>query len=173
MRRTSRGFTLIELVSVITVLAVLAALAMPKIVTLRDSAERQAFFAEMRQVASQAREYAQQRNQSVTLRYDSEIPGFAIETESEDGEDQAIRQVPTLPEIEVENFRANGEDRNDSDWELVFFSDGRSDSGSVEIVASGLRYHLSVDRSGRSLWEPGAAPLESPKWEAGDLEQRA
>lgn len=168
-----KGFTLIELVAVITVLAVLAALVVPRIVTLRDSADRQAFFAEVRQVASVARELAQQRNETATLRYDSDLPGFTIELETEDGDAETVREIVALAEITVENLRVNGEDRTESDWEVLFFADGRSDSGSIEVLASGLLYHLRIDRAGRSTWAPGEAPEDTQKWEAGDLEQRA
>lgn len=173
MRQARGGFTLIELISVITVLAVLAALAMPKIVTLRDSALRQAFFAEMRLLAAEASETARVRNLEAIVRYDSSERAFLIEVEPQEGEVQVVRRIETVPEIEVERFRRNGRDSSESEWELRFFPDGRADSGSVEVSASGLVYHLRVDRSGRSVWERGEAPLEETRWEAGQLETRA
>lgn len=173
MRQARRGFTLIELVSVITVLAVLAALAMPKIVTLRDTALRQAYFAEMRLLAADASEVARERNLDAVVRYDSSESAFLIEIEPQEGEVQVVRRIETVPEIEVDRFRRNGQDTSESEWELRFFPDGRADSGSVEVAASGLVYHLRVGRSGRSTWERGEAPIEETKWEAGQLETRA
>lgn len=177
MKKTSnRGFTLIELSVVVTLMAIFAAVVVPNLVRAQEGQQERAFFDSLRRIAIEGRTRAIDSRQTVTLRYDESTRRFELAQDAaeEPGTQERARNMPSAlcpAGVQVSLFRNGESNSNASDWEVVFYPDGRATPGGIEMEWASSTYALQIDARGTSTLVRGNLTSES-SWEAGELERR-
>lgn len=196
-RKRERGFTLIELGVVILILILFSALTVPSIVNEQRSRDANLFIGALPRFASQAREAAINRQRTVKLVYDesqSQLqmieealpsnvqapintfnPNDNTKNRQQDPSDQETTlgtlQVPYG--VSVRDFQLKGDASSAADWQLEFFTDGKSLGGGLEVDDAGRAWSLTVSKYGIIELQQGNLPQQPEnQWTAGDYEHR-
>ncbi len=98
--------------------------------------------------------------------------GDPIDPEGELG--RVIARASLTDGAALAAFQFDGEESEDSEWSASFYADGTASASGLEIDLLGRRISFLVDpASGAVSRIEGPMPIqESPKWEAGQIEQR-
>lgn len=196
-RRGERGFTLIELGVVLLILIIFAALTVPSILSQQNSRDANLFIAALPRFASQAREAAINRQRTVKLVFDESQnqlqmieealptnvqapintlnPTDNTNNSQQDPSDEETTlgtlQVPTS--VSIRDFQLKGDASSAADWQLEFFSDGKSLGGGLEVDDAGRPWSLTVSKYGIIELQQANLPQQpDDQWTAGDYEHR-
>lgn len=131
------GFTLIELLVVIAVSAVLLAVIAPALRPERAQVDVRSAARGFESALRQTRVHAIRQNRSDHFVLDVDARSYRS------GMNSTIRHVPDNLEL-VLNTAATGA-VSDSAGAIVFFPDGTSTGGSIEISHKGVRFRVDVD----------------------------
>lgn len=131
------GFTLIELLVVIAVSAVLLAVLAPALRPERAHVDVRNTAREFESALRQARAHAIRQNRSDHFVLDVDARSYRS------GMNRVIRKVPANLELVLTVAAAGA--ANDPAGAIVFFPDGTSTGGSIEVAYEGVRYRVVVD----------------------------
>jgi len=188
-----KGFTLIEVSVVIVIVALMAAIAFPRLQQMAASQRAANSIDEVERLLRQGREEAVRRQaftrvivqgSSLILSAPDQLPpedqeeliedenGDPIDPEGELG--QIIGRASLAEGGALAAFQLNGEESEEAEWSASFYADGTASASGLEIDLLGRRISFVVDStSGAVSRIEGPMPVqESPKWEAGQIEQR-
>jgi len=174
VRHSLKAFTLIELTVVIAVLALLAAAVMPFLAAAEVGGKERAFLSNLKGLAIEGRETAINSGRDVTLTYDDTNNAFTLKTTDSNGDDQDIKSEDMPPSLKTTKFEVGTQDSNAGDWKVLFYPDGTSDGGGVEIARGNDTLSLYIDKStGRSQMISDQLPdPKADSWTAGDYVHR-
>jgi prepilin-type N-terminal cleavage/methylation domain-containing protein len=188
-----KGFTLIEVSVVIVVVALMAAIAFPRLQQMAASQRAANSIDGIERLLRQGREEAVRRQaftrivvrgSSLVLSAPDQLPldeqlpapedegGDPIDPDRELG--QIISSAQLAEGAALAAFQLNGSESDEAEWSAGFYADGAASASGLEIDLLGRRISFIVDpTSGAVARIEGAMPLQqSPKWEAGQIEQR-
>lgn len=161
--------------AIVAIVALFAALATPSFLARQRTREVTAFFVRLPDLAVYARETAQRDERIVRIRYDDGQSAFLVELDGQEAEDdpESLTQLNVPSDLEVTSFRQEEESVSGGEWELVFYPDGRSDGGGVEVNDNGRIRSVVVAPDGVVRLQQGTLPtIEERRWQAGEREQR-
>ena len=162
---------------VVLILVVFASFILPNFSASRNSREVTSFFVALPDLAVFARERAMDDNSTTRIRYDDGNATFTVTEDAQpnsEEEDQILRELAMPSLLTAQAFRQEDENVTTGDWELVFYPDGRSNGGGVEIEDNGRRRSMLVEPDGTIKTDDQPLPaVEDRRWEAGQIEQRA
>ena len=136
-RMRAPGFTLIELLVVIAVSAVLLAVIAPALRPERARVDLRNTVRELESALRQTRGHAIRQNRSDHFVFDVDARSYRS------GVNSVVRKIPADLELVLTTAVANA--ASDSAGAIVFFPDGTSTGGSIEISHKGARYRVVVD----------------------------
>lgn len=141
VRRSTRGFTLIELIVVLAVLGLITALAMPMFAGALPGARLKAAARDLGAELRYARAQAIAGNRETTLTIDLAARRYAIlGARTGPGESRALPE-----ELEIKVRTARRELAGDARASIRFFPDGGSTGGRITLSRGERRYLVGVD----------------------------
>jgi type II secretory pathway pseudopilin PulG len=158
------------MIAVITVLAVFAAAIVPRLGSMVESQTQQRAISDIRQLPLDARSRAIQSASTINL---TTSGTELVLRRNQDGEETDVRTVSLPDGARFTNAKLNGQDSATDTWSIGFSSDGRSDSGSIEIELGGRVWTLRIRADGNGQLVSGQGTTDDDtKWKAGELEVR-
>lgn len=183
-RRTSRGFTLIEMTVVVTILAMMAALIVPNLVAVRRGQQARELEAALLRLPTEARNEARRSGTAVTLRMEGETLVMERAPLTEDGiadpeaDPESIRRVDLPEGVRLDAARQARENIDTASWSWVVYPDGSADAGGLEFAqGDGAENRrtllLPAGPAEEARWQDGPLAEETEeRWTAGELEAR-
>lgn len=137
LARSSRGFTLLELLVVLVIVVLLAAVVPPLFLGFGGSAELRSAARQLAAGLRAARSSAVLRQQEATVTVDLEQRSFRVS-----GDPRTVR-VPNG--IAIKLYTAEDELLDDTSGNIRFFPDGSSTGGHVTLSNERFAYNVNVD----------------------------
>lgn len=174
LKKSKRGFTLIEMGVVITLVALGAALITPNLARWQSGAARRAFPSELRRLFSNARETAILARAPRSVSYSEEASGFTVSWEDSETSESRSGATVRLPSgIELGRMTSGGNEATPADWRVEIQPDGTTEAAGFELLESEATMALTISKDGHVRLLAGSLPEpETERWQAGDLEIR-
>jgi type II secretory pathway pseudopilin PulG len=176
VRRTSGGFTLIEMTVIIAVLLILSSAIVPRLLSFSQSQRERAFMQQLLAMTAEGREAAIRLGKDVTMQYDDSKNAFAMHYQDDSQNDSTLQTVVLPPNFQASKFEVGPNTTGASDFKLTFYPDGTADGGGVEIGRNTTDItSISVDKATGtvSLLHDPLPEVSDQTWQAGDYVHRS
>lgn len=175
VRSTRSGFTLIEASVIILIVGMMAAAIVPKLLAFTRSNVARSFVQKLAAIGGEARELAITTNKPVDIEYDSAANQFKLHTLDAQGADKYLDTLALGAGLQTQRFMLGTKDSDPSSWKLMFYPDGSSDGGGVQLGQQSSSLSLYVDSTtGYSTVMQDQLPDPTVlTWTAGDYVHRA
>jgi type II secretion system protein H len=175
VRSTKSGFTLVEAAVIILIVGLMAAAIVPRLLAFTRSNVARSFVQKLAAIGGEARELAITTNKPVDLEYDSGANQFKLHTLDAEGADKYLDSLTVTTGLQTARFMLGTKDSDPGSWKLMFYPDGSSDGGGVQLTQQNDSLSLYVDSTtGYSAVTHDQLPDPTIlTWTAGDYVHRA